>query len=152
MTHEIIKEKLLMADDPELSETERREIGAHLQSCSECSSRLAEWRKMQTVFAGARPLSASGPFVDQVMGRLARETGVREEAAAASAWTLPQWLFPALGYGLALLLMIIAIEHQQTSINTGAVLLSEVPQSSQWTFGQEPPDMNQLVGDPGEDV
>ncbi len=152
MDHEAIKERLLLLNDREWAEGERQEITAHLQSCIECRKTLERWQRIQSVLARSQRLGPSEVFVDGVMSRLAAREAAQEQGTLRRPWAFPNWLFPALGYGFAFLLMMIAIESREAPMNTAAVLLADVPRSSQWTFVHEQPDFNQLLGATKEDV
>ncbi len=152
MVHEIIKEKLWMFYDPELSESDRKQIASHLESCRECRRALERWQKIQGVLSRPQDRPPSEVFVGEVMNRLAAPEAGREPGRASRQWELPQWLFPALGYGFAFFLMMVAIETRQAPVNTEAVLLADVPSSTQWTFAKEQPDVHQLWSSVKEDA
>ena len=145
MDHETIKDNLLTFRDAELPSAQRQEIQAHLQACEDCKNILARWDVAAAEFKQTSLLPASGVFVNNVMGRLA---ALEKEmpSPAPRRWSFVNWLLPLLGYGLAFFLIFLAISARETSVNTGTVLLADVPQTSQWTFSSEAPDMDQLLG------
>ena len=141
--HESVKETLLAFHDAELPEKERLAIGAHLSSCTECRNTLKRFEMISSAFKRSFPVESSETFVNSVMNRL---TNLEEaKTSVVSSWMLPKWLLPILGYGFAFFLMFIAITYREMPVSTETVLLSNIPQSAQWTFEAEPPDMNKLV-------
>ena len=143
MNHQSWKEKIACFHDPELPESERREIAEHLSACEECTGLLKQWKNLRTSFKTVSLPQSSGFFVNAVMGRLADLESPREAEPAKPS--VLNWLLPAIGYAFAFCLMFVAISQREAPINTSAVLLSDVPQSSQWTFSAEPPDVGGLV-------
>ena len=143
MTHEEIKEKLLALFDRELAETERHEINSHLHACENCSETVKRWEQISAAMSRAGTASPpSGRFVYSVMERIAAS---EKSAPAKNPIPVLNWIFPTLGYTFAVLLMFVAITHREPSINTDAVLLADVSQTSRWTFSAEAPDLNKLV-------
>ncbi len=143
MDHHKIKEKLLAFHDPELSNEERQELKNHISQCAECRAIAKRWEMISSTLDRSFSIEPSEAFVNNVMNRLANSE--EAQAPTISRWALPKWLFPALGYGFAFFLMFMAISYRELPVNTETVLLSGVPQSSHWTFGAEPPDVNKLV-------
>ena len=143
MTHEDIKEKLLALFDRELDERERKEIASHLNVCEDCSGTLKRWEQISAAMSRAGSASpSSGRFVYSVMERIAAS---EKSAPAKNPAPFLNWIFPTLGYTFAIFLMFIAITHREPSVNTDAVLLADVSQTSRWTFSAESPDLNKLV-------
>ena len=144
MDHRHIEEKILEFFDGELGESERRGIEAHLPQCAECTGALERWRRIRTALATATVCRPSGEFVNQVMERLAGPVQ-EEETATVRFFPGVKWLMPALGYAFALMMMFFAIAQREPIINTETMLLSNIPQKSQWAFSAENPEQGKLV-------
>lgn len=143
MDHETLKEKLFFYKDPETPEAERQSIAAHLQTCEECRVTLKNWEKLQAKFSQS-VLKSSPNFVFQVMERLQPETQ-QAPAGAGLISSLFRWLFPALGYSFAIVLMFVVITHREAPVNTEALLLADMPNASQWALGNQSPDAGDLL-------
>lgn len=150
MNHKKMQEKILSFDDPETSVQERQEITAHLEHCALCRDLLDRWRGIHTALVSARPLTSSQHFVEKVMRRLSDLEMEAKRPAPAKPPAIG-WLYPVLGYSFALLLMFAAIAHWEPYLygrngapSTENVLLSSVPQSEQFFFVKEPPEINYL--------
>lgn len=143
MNHEIMKEKVQAFRDAELPQEERTEIEKHLPLCEECRGIL---KRAEALGAAMMRASADGGpsdvFVRQVMTRLAR---MDQPEPAPRGPVFLRWLFPALGYSFALLLMFVAIAHREPYINTESVLLADIPQNSQWAFSSEPAGVDDVM-------
>lgn len=142
MDHNALKEKLFLYLDEETSADEKREISFHLNGCSECRQILDRLKQMKTALTKTE-LEPSGTFVYKVMGRLA------PQEAAAVPFELPgflKWLLPTAGYALAIILMVNAIASRQTPVNTETILLTDVPSKAQWSFSDQSPEINNLMG------
>ncbi len=150
MNHKKMREKILSLDDPEVSVQERQEMTAHLEHCTDCRNWLDRWRRIHTVFSSTETEKNSQHFVEKVMQRLdALET--KDKRPISAKQPALEWLFPALGYSFALLLMFAAIAHWEPYLygksvlpSTENVLLSNVPQTEQLFFVKEPPEINHL--------
>lgn len=144
MNHQNLQDQLPLYLDAELPETERSEIAKHLPSCPDCQTKLKHMDAIRGALRPKTPLPYSEWFVASVMKRLdALET---KQAPVSTGWQLPKWLVPTLGYGLAFLLLIVAVTHQESLVNAETVLLSDIPQSSNWAFASEDPGVNNLMG------
>ena len=143
MNHEILKEKVPAFRDAELPEEERKEIDQHLPVCGECRGIL---KKTEVLGATISRVSAddglSEVFVRQVMTRLAC---LDQPAVAPRRPVFLDWLFPALGYGFAIVLMFVAIAHREPFVTTESVLLADMPQNSQWAFSSEPAGVDEVM-------
>ena len=142
MNHETIKEKVLAFRDQELTEEERGEVARHLPLCEECRGILKRWELIGGALSRAIPAGSSEVFVRGVMTRLAR---LDEPAPAGRRRAFLDWLFPALGYGFAIALMVFAIANRESLVNTESVLLADVPQNSHWAFSAEPAGVNKIL-------
>lgn len=143
MDHQEIEEKILRVDDAELSIAERREITEHLGSCEACRKILKNCERTRFVIQAAVP-TPSEHFVAHVMGRL---TELERQAERAEPRISPilKWLVPAIGYGFAVFLMFVAIAYREPAVNTEDLLLADVPQTVQWVFVRESPEVNKLL-------
>ena len=150
MNHKTLQEMLPVFYDAEFPEPERRIVSEHLAGCESCRNALKRWKAIRASLSGLQlPAASSEAFVSKVMGRItALEEASQPEAAGEPRWSLPRWLLPALGYGFAFTLMFFAIQYRGVPVNTEAVLLADVPQTSQWTFSTEAADVGKLVGLP----
>ena len=142
MNHETIKEKLQAFRDRELAKEENGEIERHLPFCEECRGILKRWETIRGAFMRAASAGPSEIFVQEVMVRLGR---LDEPAPSVRRWAFLDWLFPALGYSFAIVLMAIAITHREPLVNTESVLLADVPQNSHWAFSPEPAGVNTVL-------
>ncbi|OGW79248.1 MAG: hypothetical protein A3G33_00160 [Omnitrophica bacterium RIFCSPLOWO2_12_FULL_44_17] len=144
MNHQQIREKLTAFHDPELPSEERLEIAKHLESCEDCRGVLNRCEHAAKMFSRATLPKPSEKFVTGVMDRLER---LEELTPAVVERPTPflRWLFPAIGYGFALLLMLIAISNREPLIDTETVLLADTPQKTQWTFSKEMPEIDTLL-------
>jgi anti-sigma factor RsiW len=140
MNHQAIQEKLYVYRDPETGDEERREIAAHLEACEGCRLDLARWEQIQARVSQCTP-APSPAFVYQVMDRLEPQP----KHAPSAALGFLRWLFPALGYGMALGLMFAVITSRELPVNTEAILLADLPGMDQWTLGNQEPDAGDLV-------
>ncbi len=144
MNHDYLKDKLFFYKDPETPENERREIADHLKTCEECRRALALWEKASTALRQVR-LEPSAAFTDRVMGRL---EDLERAAAPVPEETKPSfldWLLPALGYAFAAGLMVVAVSHREIPVSTEGLLLTSLPQKSQWALSVEGPDIGSLM-------
>lgn len=148
MDHQKIQEMLLTLDSPGLSPGVQREVMAHVQVCDQCRGLLTRLGNIQGIFAPVSLVTAPQGMADRVLERL-----THLEASAAkpqlSFRPLVEWLYPALGYVFALLLMVTAIAHWEPYLkmnpNTEEVLLSSIPQEEQLFFAKEPPSIHRLM-------
>lgn len=152
MEHQEIREKLAAFRDPETGEEERREMTAHLETCEECRGIFSRWERISSALARTPMPAPSEAFVDRVMDRIHAFEQPEEAAAVRPAWGLPRWMMMALGYGLGIFLMVLAIEQRQLTVNSDSVLLSDVPQNAQWSFAAQPPESGQVFGAAKEDL
>ncbi len=150
MEHQEIMEKLTAFRDPEMPESEKREITAHLEICAECRNLFSRWERLSAGLRRTALPEASDFFVSRVMKRL--DALEEPEPERVSGWRLPRWLVMSIGYAFGISLMFLAIANRQTPVNAAVVLLSDVPQSEQWTFVSETPDSGQVLGVLKEDV
>lgn len=147
MNHKKIQEKLSAFREGELEGRERQEIAGHLSQCGECRLRLEQWGRIRAVLSQAAVTGDGENFVEQTMVRL---QALDREAAPAFrvSFQLPKWLYPAVGYAFALMMVFVAIIAREPILNveanTETVLLSDVPQDAQWTFSGETPGINEL--------
>ncbi len=154
MNHQAIKEKLLVLRDGALSVFEVREIQKHLSGCAECrelSNRLEIISKALSR-SGTQP--SSEDFVQKVMARL-EALEVPVPALEPEPWTLPRWLFPAIGYACAFFLMAIAVANRLEPAqlaSTDDILLSDVSEDSQGVFLNDSSSLNSLFGVLKEEV
>lgn len=137
MNHDQIKEKIYSFYDDELSPVEKNELEIHLKSCGECSGLLKQWEQTRQSFSKAAAPAASENFIASVMGRI--EELEAPDERPERGWSLPDWLFPSLGYSVAVALIFVAVNVNQPSFasTTESVLLSDVPDSAQWAFSNE---------------
>lgn len=152
MKHSEIQDKLFFLQDPELPETERAEILMHIQSCESCRGTSSRWKSVQLQFQKQELPQYSERFVRKVMDRLeALENPPAPVYSPAPSRGIFARMLPVFGYGLAFFLMFLAISYRESAtghespVNIEDVLLSDVPQSSKWTFSAEPPDTNNLL-------
>ena len=144
MNHPYFEDQLAEFFDGELAESRRAEVEAHLSGCEECRVMLERWSKIKSAFISAPVGRSSAEFIDGVMDRLAAPV---EQEQDYSRKTFPglKWLMPALGYAFALTVMFFAIAGRQPiyAVNTENMLLSDIPQKSQWAFSAEIPEPEQ---------
>lgn len=94
MSPDLFHDRLFAYHDGELAPEEALRMEAHLASCTDCSSSLAEWRRAAArVFPPIEP-SEDDLFVRRVMARVAREpsgfwASLRERLKGAAP--LPRW-------------------------------------------------------------
>lgn len=142
MNHQEIKDKLFLLRDPESSETDRSIILAHLETCEDCQLSAARWDLFGKALKKVSVTKTSPNFVVRVMDRISSLEESEKIARQQTSFT--RWLLPLAGYALALLLMVMAIVHRELPVSTESVLLSDVPQASQWTFATGTPDIGHL--------
>lgn len=142
MNHERMKEKLQAFRDRELAETEREEMAQHLSFCGECRGTLRRWELFSSALLRVASPESSEAFTGGVMARLA---DLEAPGPMARRGFFPDWLLPALGYGFALALMVIAITHREPFVTTETLLMAEIPQNSQWAFSPEPAGTNTIL-------
>lgn len=144
MTHEQFKKNLFALYDGELSGTEYREVLAHLEDCLECHEVYTNWEKIAKTFFRSPQFQTSEVFVQRVM----EGVGLLTE----SGWfrwrpVVLRWLVPAVGFGIAALLLFISLPDQEPAISTEGLLLANgserVP--SQWVFLRESPQTDDLL-------
>ena len=147
MNHKRIQDHLSAFCDGELPEHRMREIADHVRSCDECRSRIESWKRVGSVFSGMTVDERSEEFVDQIMARLA-EPERKASPAFRGSFDLPKWLYPAMGYAFAIVLVFAAILAREPILrvdaDTEAVLLSDIPEAAQWTFSSGVSDVNLL--------
>ena len=143
MNHRKMQEKILTCHDTELPDDERQAITAHLESCKECREILSRWERIGTVLSRTEMPAPSENFVNRVMAHLPWEEPASEPAQWP--WPFPRWAIPAIGYAFAIFLFFAALLPEEPLVNTGAVLLANVPQETQWTFSGEPPEISTLL-------
>lgn len=150
MKHKRIKDKLLAFRDLELTDAERQEIAEHLRSCEECRLALKRWELVSDAFHRVVPIEPSEDFAENVMKRIP----LPEMAVPVPRRKLvPNWLIPALGYGFAILFVFAAVSYRYpTATTTENILLADVPQTSQWIFSPDVPEITKLIGITKEDV
>ncbi len=119
MGHQAIKDKLFELHDGELRGEARREVEAHLATCSACRESYEHWQRLARVLFRAPCPPPSEALVDRVMDRI----GVATHAHHTRRWTLTvRWLMPALGLATGLLL---AIVPGQRTVSIDALLLAD---------------------------
>lgn len=150
MNHQNLKDKLFLYNDPELAEAEREELTSHLSECGECRNLLGQFNSIQKTFPKISSSHSSETFVNQVMNKVAALES--DQPSRAFQIPLPRWVFPALGYGFALFLMFVAVTHQHVPVNAETVLLTDMPEESQWMVLSDLPNVDQLVEVSREDV
>jgi anti-sigma factor RsiW len=147
MNHKQIQNHLSAFCDGHLPEDPMREVADHLRHCGECRSRVEYWRRTGSVFSGMVVDGQSENFVDRVMARLA-EPERRAAPAFRVSFDLPKWVYPAMGYAFAVVLVFAAILAREPVLpieaNTETVLLTDIPEEAQWTFSGGVPDVNVL--------
>jgi anti-sigma factor RsiW len=102
-----MQEALEALHDGELKEGERRAVLAHLKECADCRLAHDRWERISRAFfrAPERPSAAETErFVRSVMAGLAESAPV----SAVWGWLQAPWLIPALGAGVAALLLAVA--------------------------------------------
>lgn len=144
MDHETVKEKLFLYADPETGEEERRQIAAHTEGCEECRLLFKRWEQVQNKLSKTT-LKPSASFVFQVMERLEPSRAKAPAEVRAGFPEFLRWLFPAVGYTAAFILMFTVITHREMPVNTETILLADMPHISQWTLGNQAPDAGDLV-------
>lgn len=151
MEHQEIRERLLAFRDMELPEGERRDIAFHLETCAECRGVFSRWERAGSALRRTPLPAASEEFVSRVLGRIEAMEEPAEEPVTAG-WQLPRWIVMGLGYAFGVFLMFIAIANRQPVLNADSVLLSEMPQHTQWAAAYENPDAGQMFGMSKEEV
>lgn len=147
MTHDQIRDALIMLDDPELPETERRGLLAHLRECGECATLVRQWRSVRGAMDSSVP-EASEAFVEAVMGRV--PAAVARPVPAPARWRIPAWIMPLLGVAFAaalLLPLLLPREPGSTdpALSTETLLLARAPEGSAWEFASDTPDAELLL-------
>ena len=81
MNHDEYKEKISALLDGELTDAERTDVLAHLETCEACRSYLAELTALHDALGDMEPIDAPEGFAEGVMARLHAESAPRAWAA-----------------------------------------------------------------------
>ena len=144
MDHDWFRERLLDFQDAELSEDERRQVFRHAEGCPVCRERLEQWKQTRRILSEISGTVSSEVFVSRVMTEVQgnpvprRGTGWRRRFAVLR---VPEWLYPEIGLAAAALaLFMLSLLQQETplAVSSETLLLSRLPQDSQWVGRSEP--------------
>jgi anti-sigma factor RsiW len=144
MDHEEFKKDLFALYDGELSDTERREVIAHIEDCPECRQAYTHWERIAKTFLRSLRPETSEAFVQRVMERIKIAEDSRRLRWRPAAI---RWLSPALGLGTAALLFFISLPHQGPVLSTEGLLLANGHEehTSEWVFRREAPQADDLL-------
>lgn len=150
MNHEEVCEKLVEYEMGDLSQTEHCHVEAHLKNCSECSKNLNQLEMIREAYRNQLSAKNAESFVWSVMSRI--DELEQPKAVEKKGWSLvlPNWLFPTLGYSFAIVLMFMAIVEREPLVTTEAMLISQMPKSSQWMLDEQPGQAENLFMDSKE--
>ena len=149
MNHKKAEKILSVFYDFELSEKEHLEVAEHVDVCKSCQFALKHFEGISAIFSRSAVLHPSESFTNRFMERLAHlEVPVKKVGQRFSF--LNDLFFPLAGYSFALLLMITAVMHWEPYMASGktiteSMLLTNIPQETQWAFFQEKPEMTNLL-------
>lgn len=135
--HDDIQEKLLSLMDPELNPSEKAELLAHLQVCAECRDFSARWEATRAPFSKVKNPQPSEDFVLKVMQKI---EDWEEPAPAKNYFSWDNWAIPAMGYAVAIALMVIVLNQPSYAENTESVLLASVSPVEQKLLSSETTD------------
>jgi anti-sigma factor RsiW len=118
--HDLIRRRVLTCRDAELPEAERRELLAHVEGCPDCRAASRRWEVLAGAFFRVAQPPPSEPFVRRVMARVEAE---RRDSLSAweGAW---RWLVPALGVGIAALILVVTTPWRESPVSTDTLLLA----------------------------
>jgi anti-sigma factor RsiW len=142
MTHEAIRDRLVMLDDPELPEVERQAVLAHVAGCGDCAVVLRQWRAARAPVAASRPM-ASEAFVESVMRRLPAP----EPPSLAGSWSVWLGWIPRLALSAAAVALALTLAQQPDPVSTETLLLARAPEGSAWEFASDAPAAEALFDD-----
>jgi len=149
MNHKKAEKILSVFYDFELSEKEHLEVAEHAEVCKSCQFTLKQLEGISAVFSRSAALQPSESFTNRFIDHLAHlEISVKKVGQRFSF--LNDLFFPLAGYSFALLLMITAVMHWEPYMASGktiteSMLLTNIPQETQWSFSQEKPEMTNLL-------
>lgn len=132
-----------MLADREFTDSERREVMAHLEQCGECAKLAGQWQAVQGALLRTPQPEPSEAFVGAVMDRLSRPAVSR---APSRTWLFSLQLIPRLGIGVAGLLLTLLLIQQEPLVATELLLLSRSPLGAEWEFSPHIPDAGLLLG------
>ena len=141
MDHRMAHELVWMLEDQELSQTQRQEVLAHVETCGECSTRLTQWRAAQRLITRVWHPDSSEAFVASVMGRLPSASSPSLRPARVR-WSVPWWLVQQIGMGVAGFVLAIGLVAQRPPIpvTTETLLMAGSPEGARWEFSRQIPD------------
>jgi anti-sigma factor RsiW len=144
MGHDHFKKNLFALYDGELSDTQCREVSAHLEGCADCRQAYTNWKKIAKTFFRPPTPQSSEQFVQRVMERV---EGLTESGWARWRPVSLRWLAPALGFGIAASLLFIGVTYQEPLISTESLLLASGPEgmTPEWVSLIESPQADTLL-------
>ena len=137
MNHEILKDKLFVLYDGELSGEDRRLIENHLAGCADCSRTHAQWQRTAKAFFRVPQVEVSEAFVQRVMDRIKEDIKEKESPLreVPIPWTVRiRWMVPALGLACVLLLVLGVLGPAQDPVSIEALLLGNGQESAESRF------------------
>jgi anti-sigma factor RsiW len=144
--HEQIRHRLFAHADGELPEAERGAIQAHLEGCPDCRSALRRWETLTEAFFRVPAPPSSGAFVRRVMARIDAER--RERLAGWAPWEGAwRWLVPALGAGIAALVLVVTMPWRESPVSTETLLLASSARNGAFdAMMQQEPNAEEMLG------
>ncbi len=143
MDHDWFRERLLDLQDAELPEEERRQVLRHAENCPACREQLEHWKQTRRVLSEIAGPAPSEAFVGRVMTAVQGVPSPQREEwrGRYSVLRVPEWFYPEIGLAAAALALFMLSLFQQEaplSVSSEVLLLSRMPQDSQWVSRSEP--------------
>jgi anti-sigma factor RsiW len=119
VTHDQIKEKILLLRDGEIPEAEKALLEKHLLACSDCSALQVDLDVLGGAFS-AEPLpEPSEDFVRAVMADIREEESSRNDYGVELPF---RWWAPAFAAGLAAVVTLIAAPEMRAAVTVETLL------------------------------
>ena len=138
MTCEEIREELVAYQDGELAEQDRKQVAAHLSTCSACTQEAASLARVGQMFSSLEQVMPSPDFATNFWQRLEHERQPQPESRFAQWWrelreSMTTWhLTPALVGAASVLIFFAALSQKpdRTSPTSGpAPVIAQKPET-----------------------
>ncbi len=140
MNHKLIKEKLYIFLDKELSEQEHQEFSLHIEECSECKDDLKLWQATGRLLSFIPEPVLSERIMTNVMKSVSSLN--KEHCFDLGKLLQLRWLTPSLSVGVAALFLCFAFIHKEAVVTTENILLaslaSDDTMNSFFSSGEQP--------------